>query len=427
MKYLLGDVEHDPGHAVRSGDATGDASPVSPFTRDEFGAGPRAEAVAAGRRSAGEGRHRTQRFAQLRRPVASIAGHRAGPDHTIDQDQRAARMRLVAWLFVGVALLMVARWFQPEQGSLFSGPPTLTAWVSLVCGFAGMWLVPGQWLSALAVRTGAGLTAWLVTRIGTTLAWYALVGPIIHQQGQGARVTTDGILIATIGASAAIALGLLLGMVRRPARPWVRILAPAVIGAVTAQVVISVTMRVWTYDMNYSHIERLNWQIVFCCAALATLAALTRPKMPPARTAQNMRVVLVSLAVVAVTAGVLAIADTAWPPEQRMPSAFSIEQVPTPDGADVAFAVAAIGPDGPQLISQARFTASDETGRPIPVQTRWEGGQGGAAENRTLLVALPPTGELPPCRADRSPKITVRDEVSGVRVQAVLPDGRCVP
>ena len=68
------------------------------------------------------------------------------------------------------------------------------AWTAMICGIAGIWLVPGLWLSAVVMRTGVGPTAWLGTRIGTTLAWYALVGPVIHNAGQGARVTTGVIL-----------------------------------------------------------------------------------------------------------------------------------------------------------------------------------------------------------------------------------------
>ena len=55
------------------------------------------------------------------------------------------------------------------------------------------------------------------------------------------------------------------------------------------------SMRVWTYDMNYAHIRRLDWLIVLGCVLLVTLGTLSRPKLPPVRTARNMRTILVSL------------------------------------------------------------------------------------------------------------------------------------
>ena len=84
--------------------------------------------------------------------------------------------------------------------------------------------MPGLWLSAVMMRTGVGPAAWLATRIGTTLAWYALVGPVIHASAQGARVTTGGIVGATVAATAAVCLGVALGLLRRPADPWLRLL-----------------------------------------------------------------------------------------------------------------------------------------------------------------------------------------------------------
>lgn len=339
------------------------------------------------------------------------------------QDQRS-RLRLLAWTVLGIACLLASHWNQPEVGPLFAFPAGLLGWVWLLCGVVGLWLVPGLWLSAVLMRTGAGLSAWLGTRIGTTLAWYAAVGPMIHHHGQGARVTTAGILIATVTATAAVSLGVLLGLSRWPAQTWQRLFVPAVIGVVVSQSAIWLLMRTWTYDMNYSHIRRLDWLIVLSCALLVSVGVTSRPKLPPRRTLLTARNMTAFLGVVAATAAALMVTNHNWSPAQRMPSAIGIEPEPAPTGADVAFSLTPIGAEGPEMVRRAEFVASDEVGRPLVVHTR-PGGAAGGTDSETLLVVLDRASEPVLCRPGRRAKIAMTDQVSGVRVQAVIPDGWC--
>jgi hypothetical protein len=374
--------------------------------------------------------------------LAVLAGEDTRSGQRKLRQDRMARLRLLAGSAIGVGCLFVAHWLHRDQGSLFGAPSGPVAWTAVICGIAGVWLVPGLWLSAVMMSAGAAPVAWLGTRIATTLAWYALVGPVIHNLGEGARVTTGGILAATTAATASVSLGVALGLPRWPARPLLRILVAAVIGGVCAQVVIWTSMRVRTDDMDYSHIRRLDWLIVVVCALLVTVGALSRPK-PPVLTARNMRKVLVSMAVVATTAAALLATSAKWSPEQRMPSAFGAEQIPAPAGADLAFALTAVGPQGPGLIQAAKFTASDDTGRAVPVVTRLVPTDG-TADRATLLVMLQRGSQAVLCgRLDSKQnlggavgtvvvskngaavKITVRDQASGLLVQAVLPDGWC--
>ena len=318
----------------------------------------------------------------------------------------------------------------PAKRSPFAAPSGTVAWIALIAGIAGIWLVPGLWLSAVMMRTGIGPVARLATRIGTTLAWYALVGPVIHLSAQGALVTPGGIVGATVAATAAVCLGVVIGLVRRPANPTLRVLMAALAGGICAQTVIWLSMRLFTHGVNYEHIRRLDWLIVLACALLTAIGAHSRPDLPVVRTAGHIRTVLISLAVVAVTAVALLATGSRWSPAQRMPSAIGAEQVAAPPGADVAFALTAIGPEGPGLIQRAVFTASDDTGRPVPVRTRLVGD--GTADPATLLVVLDPESRSELCErtVDGSEqgwpvKLTVRDQASGVLVQAVIPAGWC--
>lgn len=351
--------------------------------------------------------------------------------HEVEQD-RTSRLRVLTGSASGVGCLLVAHWLQPQQGYLFAAPSSPLAWTAMVCGIAGIWLVPGLWLSAVMMHAGAGPAAWLGSRIGTTLAWYALVGPVIHQLGQGARVTTGGILAATTAATAAVSIGVALGLSRWPAGPWLRILVAAVIGGASAQAVLWASMRLWTDSMNYSHIRRLDWLIVLGCALLVAVGTLSRPKLPSVPTARNIAKLLAFLAIVASTAAALLATGAKWSPEQRMPSAFGIEQIPAPAGVDGAFALTAIGPEGSGLIQRAEFTASDDTGRPVAAVTRLILTDG-TADEATLLVVLQRSSQPVLCggrvvRASETGapiKFTMRDQVSGVLVQAVLPRGWC--
>ena len=325
---------------------------------------------------------------------------------------------------------MLASYLQPGEQSPFAAPSGTVAWIALIAGIAGIWLVPGLWSSALMMRTGIGPVARLATRIGTTLAWYALVGPVIHVSAQGALVTPGGIVGATVAATAAVCLGVVIGPVRRPANPTLRVLMAALAGGICAQTVIWLSMRLFTHGVNYEHIRRLDWLIVLACALLTAIGAHSRPDLPLVRTAGHIRTVLISLAVVAVTAVALVATGSRWSPAQRMPSAIGAEQVAAPPGADVAFALTAIGPEGPGLIQRAVFTASDDTGRPVPVSTRLVGD--GTADPATMLVVLDPSSRPELCKRTvggslqgRPMKLTVRDQASGVLVQAVIPADWC--
>lgn len=357
---------------------------------------------------------------------------RLGSERELPRD-RTARLRVLAGSAIGVGCLFVAYWLAPEQGSLLAAPPGAVGWVAMLCGIAGVWLVPGLWLSAVMMRIGAGPMAWLGTRIATTLGWYALVAPVIYQLGQGPRITTLGIFMVTTAATAAVSLGVALGLSPRPAGHLQRILLAAVIGAVSAQVVIWASKLVWTDDESYVFELSYDSLIVLGCALLVVIGALSRPKLPPVLTPRNMRTPLIAFAVVAITAAALLAVGARWSPAQQMPSAYSAEQIPAPAGADLAFALTALGPDGSELIRRADFTISDETGRRVPLQTRLEQADG-SADRATLLVVLPPGSQPELCgqeRLDRAfqtgapVKLTMRDQSSGLILQAVIPVGWC--
>jgi hypothetical protein len=351
---------------------------------------------------------------------------------------RSARLRLLAGSVIGVGFLVVAHWLAPEQGSLLDAPSGASWWIAVICGIAGVWLVPGLWISAVIVRVGAGPMAWLGTRISTTLAWYAVVGPVIHHAGQGARVTTLGILTVTTAATAAVSLGVAFGLSPRPADRWRRILVAAVVGGGCAQVVIWASSQMWSDDRLYSHNLAVNSLIVLGCALLVAVGTLRSPNLPPVLTVRNLRTPLVALAVIAITGAALIAVGSRWSPAQRMPSAFGAEQIPAPAGVDVAFALTAIGPEGSEFIRRADFTASDATGRPVPADIRLEL-PGGTPERATLLVVLPRSSQTQLCGEERGEeqwirafqtgapvKLTVRDQASGLISQAVIPLGWCV-
>ena len=142
-------------------------------------------------------------------------------------------------------------------------------------------------------------------------------------------------------------LGVVVGLISRPANPALRFLLAALAGGICAQTVIWLSMRLFTDGVNYEHIRRLDWLIVLACALLTAIGAHTRPDLPVVRTAPRIRTILVFLAVVAVTAVALVATGSRWSPAQRMPSAIGVEQVPAPPRADVALALTAIGPEGP--------------------------------------------------------------------------------
>lgn len=376
-------------------------------------------------------RNRSPRLSAVRNQLVTVANHRSGPEGIAMRQDRIRRLRVLAASSVGVLCLLVAQVLYPDTGdglitSLRAFPTDLTGWLSLLCGVVGVWLVPGLWLSAFVARLGAGLTAWLATRIATTLVWYTLISPAIHQLGRGARITTPGLLIATIGATAAVGLGIALGMSRWPSRRWQRILLPAALGAVLAQSAIWVWTTTWVYGMNYEHIRRLDWLIVLACAALVTIGTVNRPAMPPMRTVRNSSMIVVALAVVAATVFAAAFANTRWSPEQRMPSAFSVEQEQSPPfGVTVAFLLTPIGPGGSALISEAEWAAFDDAGLLVPAHMQMAITPG--ADTAQLYVVLVPGTQPLLCRPGRPSKLSVRDLKSGVNVQALIPQGWCGP
>jgi hypothetical protein len=377
--------------------------------------------VAAGERGIGNGRIGLGRH--------ELRGHETTVSREISQDRRA-RLRVLAGSLIGSACLVVAVVIQPGQASPFAGLSNVSAWIAFIAGIAGIWLVPGLWLSAVMMRIGAGPSARLATRIGATLTWYALVGPIVHNVADGALVTRGGIVGVTVAATAAMCLGVALGMVRRPPNPWLRFLMAGLLGALCAQIVIWLSMLLVS-GVNYEQIRRLDWLIVLSCGFLTAVGAHSRPDLPMIRRVKHLRVVLVSLAVVAVTALTLFAVGSIWSPAQRMPSTFGAEQVDAPPGSDVAFALTAMGPDGLKAIEHSAFSASDEIGQPVSVATSVVAGE--TPGSATLLVVLDPQSRPQLCERGFDAteqgwpvKLTVRDQTSGLVVQAVLPAEWCV-
>ena len=195
--------------------------------------------------------------------------------HGISRDRRP-QMRLLASSLIGTACLMLALYLQPSERSPFAAPSGTVGWLAFIAGIVGIWLVPGSWLSAVMMRTGVGPVPRLATRIGSTLAWYALVGPIIHLSGQGAvsyarrRCRCDG------GSHSRHLSGRGGGFNRVvPANPALRFLFAALAGGICAQTVIWLSSRLFTDGVNYEHIRRLDWLIVLACALLTAIGAQT--------------------------------------------------------------------------------------------------------------------------------------------------------
>jgi hypothetical protein len=342
---------------------------------------------------------------------------------------RPVRVRLLAGSAVGVVLLVLGLGLQPHGDSPFAGPSGPVAWIAAICGVVGVWLVPGLWLSAVMMQTGAGPTAWLTTRIGTTLAWYALPGPIVHDLAQGAQATTDVVFGVTVAATAAVCVGVLLGLLPRPVDRRMSVIVAALVGGICAQVTIALAMRLWTYDVNYDHIRRLDWLIVLACAFLAAVGSGSHPVLP-VHGAGHLRKIVVALNVLTITAAFALTVSSRWSPEQRMPSAFTAEQVTAPIGADLALALTALGPDGDQMLHRASFAASDSANRPVRVGFRLVE-EGATADPATLLIVLDPAdrpvlcGSPDPAGAAAPVKLTVSDRTSGVLVQALIPQRWC--
>ena len=219
-------------------------------------------------------RHRRRDRGRHRRP----GRWQAIANREISQDRRA-RLRLLAGSLIGAGCLLLAYRLQPGEGSPFAAPSGTVAWIALIAGIAGIGLVPGLWLSAVMMRTGAGPAGRLATRIGTTLTWYALVGPVVHLSADGAMVTAGGIVGTTVAATAAVCLGVALGLVRRPANPMLRVLMAALVGGICAQTVIWLSTRLFPH-VNYEQIRRLDWLIVLACALLTAMGRTAVPTCP---------------------------------------------------------------------------------------------------------------------------------------------------
>jgi hypothetical protein len=142
--------------------------------------------------------------------------------------------------------------------------------------------------------------------------------------------------------------------------------------------------------------------------------------------------IVVSVVMIEMTAAILLVAGGKWSPQQRMPSAFSAEQIVGPTGEyDLAFALTAISPEGAELIQRADFHAFDDTGAAVPARILAEFTQH-TADHVVLLVILDPTSRPLLCssvsRVDgrTSPaKLTLRDATSGLLVQGVIAPQWC--
>jgi hypothetical protein len=345
---------------------------------------------------------------------------------------RTARLRLLVASTLGAALLLITYWLGPQQNSLVSAPSGVTGWIATICGIAGVWLVPGLWISAVLVRVGVGPVGWIGTRIATTLAWYAAVGPVIHHIGRADVVTTLGILTVTTAATAAVSIGVAFGLSHRPTGRLRRFLVAAFVGGGCGQIALWVS-KLWIDDAPYMHGFAIDVLIVLACALLVAAGTLSRPGLPPRLIARDMRTALAALAAIALTAVALTVVNAHWSPAQRMPSSFAAEQIPAPAGADVALSLTALGPGGPELVRRADFTAYDIAGSPVPIDTRLLLTDA-AAERATLLVMLPRTSQSQLCgekqlelarKAGAPIKLTMRDKASDMTLQAVIPIGWC--
>jgi hypothetical protein len=342
--------------------------------------------------------------------------------------QRAVRLRVLAGSLLGVTLLFVAQRLLPHGGAPFALPTGWTAWLAAVCGIVGIWLVPGVWLSAVMLRTGTGPVAWPATRIGVLLAWYAVVGIVVHYSGEGARPTAWNIIGVTTAATTAACIGVALGLLPRPVGGRRRIIVSGLVGGVTAQLVILLAMHYWTYQVNYEHIRRLDGLLVLACAVLAALGAV-QPALPNYDTGR-IRLALVAVAALTATAAVTVMAAVAWPTTQHLSSDVAAEQVTAPPGADLAVALAGIGPQGSSMLRHASFVAADNLGRPVSARFRVTNA-GTVGDRATLLVSLNPRARSALCAPTGRPgpalpvKVTVRDRSSGVHTQALLPPRWC--
>jgi hypothetical protein len=189
----------------------------------------------------------------------------------------------------------------------------------------------------------------------------------------------------------------------------------------------------WIDEAPYMRNVVLDVVIVLAGALLVVAGALSSPQLPPRMSARDIRTTLIALAAIALTAVALTVVNANWSPAQRMPSSFAAEQIPAPAGADLALSLTALGPDGPETVRRADFSAYDIAGRPVPVDIRLVLTDG-MGERATLLVELPRSSQAQLCgpkqlqlaRTAGAPiKLIMRDNASDMTLQAVIPIGWC--
>lgn len=342
--------------------------------------------------------------------------------------ERSIRLSVLAESLGGVGLLLVAQLLQPQGGAPFVGPQDWAGWLAAVCGFIGVWLVPSGWLSAVMLRTGIGPVARFTTRVGSLLAWYALAAIVATVTAQGA-LATDGVLFGlTSGASIAACIGIALGLLPRPTCRVARSFLAAAVGGVSAQVVIWLATRYWTYQVNYDQIHRLDWLIVLGCALLSAAGQCGRlaPRVPDA--ARLRRIIGGLLAITTVAAATVAFA-LLWPTTQHLPSEVSVQQVNAPAGVDFAIELDGIGPESYQALSRVSLEAFDDLGRPALVNFR-PAQVGGTPDRVILLGRVDLASRARLCMPgssgrDSSPVVTVRDQSSGVFTQVTTAANWC--
>jgi hypothetical protein len=402
----------------------------------------------------------------LRMPTGSpaIAQPQPSTDQQESQQHRPAQLSVLVGSLLGIVLLLMAHELQPRGGSPFAVPQGFAAWLGVTCGVAGVWLVPGLWLSAV-MRTEAGPVAWVMTRVGVTLAWYALLGVMVYAAAglthpwEGAVHPTAGVILGvTITTTAMVCLGMALSALRLPIGRRTRMLVAAGTGGACAQLAAWVAAWLATTGDVTAELRRLDGWIVVTCALLAVAGQTSLARLPvrdvasstrkgtaiPAASfirargkpaagltvdAARGRKVAVALVVLATTM-VTVVAANRWPTLQRWPSGLTAEQIPAPTGADLALEVVGIGPQGSEVLRQAAFAAYDDAGRAVRIRFRLSKADR-TARRATLLMVLDPHSRPRLCGSvlvskEIAPvKLTVRDKASGLLVQAAIPTGWC--
>ena len=192
----------------------------------------------------------------------------------------------------------------------------------------------------------------------------------------------------------------------------------------------ALTMRLWTYDMNYAAhsppglVDRARLCVARPSAECTAVRSCRRCERPGTCGRSSS-----SSAVIAITAVALLVTGGRWSPEQRMPSAFGVEQVaragwrrrgagidrdrPGGFGADSACGLHRLGRHrSPGRCPYAPYGRGPlrRIGRRC---WRWWTPRAG---RRCAGAPF-----APPNKGSAGSKLTMRDEASGVLVQAVIP------